>query len=332
MRVLVTGASGFIGGHVVERLADDGHDVTAFVRPTSDVAHLRSLEVPMALGDVRDADSLAAACQGKDAVVHTAAVVGTYGSWDHFLEVGVRGTQKALDAAASKGVSRFVHLGSIAVYGTRPTGVPFTEDTPFDEKPERWNHYVREKVWSEKRVWRAHQEGKVEAVSIRPSVVLGPRDRNAIPRVLSIIKSPIGALSGKGDNRIPCVVVEELAEAIAKAMTEPAAAGRAYNFSGREPITQRQMVDAFAAAAGLKPLTRSAPEWVGMASARAFEGIYRLLRRKDEPYITRIAVALAGRDYEIDSSRAAAELGWEGSADYYDAIRRSVEVELSRRG
>ena len=104
-----------------------------------------------------------------------------------------------------------------------------------------------------------------------------------------------------------------------------AAIGRAYNISGRDELTQRQMMSLYAEAAGLEPLTRTSPEWLAMAISRTFEGAYRLMRRKDEPYLTRIAVVIAGRDYQIDCSRAAAELGWAGSADYGDAIQRSMD-------
>lgn len=327
-RALVTGATGFIGGHIVDVLQNQGHDVTALVRATSDTTHLREREVRLATGDVTDPESLRVASAGMDWVFHTAAVVGTYGKWEHFREVGVRGTKNVIDAASSAGASRFIHLGSIAVYGTRPSGVAATEDTPYDERPERWNHYVREKVLSEKLLWKAHAEGRIQATSFRPSVVVGPRDRNAIPRTLSIIKSPLGALAGKASNRLPTVVVEELAAAIAKSADQDVAIGKAYNLSGRDPITQHEFMRLYAEAAGLKPLTRTAPYSVALTMAGTVETLFRLARRKNEPFITRIVVAIAGHDYEIDCSRAAADLGWEGKADYADAIRRSVEWYL----
>ena len=330
MKALVTGASGFIGGHIVDRLLDEGHEVRALVRSTSDTTHLRDREVPLAVGDVTDPPSLEAACEGMDWVFHTAAVVGNYGTWEHYREVGVKGTQNVIDASAKAGVDRFMHLGSIAVYGTRPNGRTYTEDTPYDRKPEGWNHYVREKVLSEELLWKAHDEGKIKATSFRPSVVIGIRDLTAVTRTLSVLRSPLGALSGDGKNRMPCVVVDELAETIVKAASVDKAVGRAYNLSGKEPITQQEAMDLIADAAGIKRKTRKVPERVGLFMAGALEGAYRLFRRKNEPFITRIVVVIAGRDYAIDCSRAEEELGWEGSASYEDAIRRSVAWELER--
>jgi nucleoside-diphosphate-sugar epimerase len=88
----------------------------------------------------------------------------------------------------------------------------------------------------------------------------------------------------------------------------------------------------YAEAAGLKPVTRTMPYRVALASAAMLEGIYRLARRKNEPFITRIVVAIAGHDYQIDCARAAADLGWEGTGDYADAIRRSVEWYRTQPG
>jgi len=325
MKALVTGATGFIGSHIAQQLVEQGHEVRAFVRPTSDTTFLRQLEVELVTGDVTRPETLDAACRGVDTVFHTAAVVGNYGTWGHFRDVGVHGTRNTLDAAARNDVARFIHLGSIAVYGTRATGTPVTEDTPFDERPERWNHYVREKVLSEKLLWKAHREGRVQATSLRPSVVLGPRDRNALGRTLFMIRSPLGAIVGSGKSRFPAVVIEDVAAIALKAATSDVAIGRAYNVSGRDPITEEEYLRLVAEAAGLRPLTRRMPMPVVMTTAMLLENAYRLARRKEEPFVTRIAVAIAGGDYVIDCSRAAAELGWEGSSDYADAIRRSVE-------
>lgn len=325
MRALVTGASGFIGGHIAEQLVEQGHEVRALVRPTSDTSFLRSLELELVTGDVTRPESLDAACRGIDTVFHTAAVVGSYGPWSHFREVGVRGTLNTLNAAARNDVRRFIHLGSIAVYGTRATGQPVTEDTAFDQRPERWNHYVREKVRSEQLLWMAHEKGRIQATSLRPSVVLGPRDRNALSRTLFMINSPVGAIVGTGKTRFPAVVVEDVAAIAVTAATSAVAIGRAYNVSGRDPITQEEYLRLVAEASGLRPLSRRMPMPLVMSTAMLLENAYRLARRKEEPFVTRIAVALAGGDYVIDCSRATADLGWEGSADYADAIRRSVE-------
>lgn len=325
MKAMVTGATGFIGSHLVETLIREGHEVTALVRHTSDTSHLRQCGATIAIGDVTDPSSLVSACDGVHWVFHTAAVVGSYGSWKHFYEVGVQGTQNAIDAAAVARVKRFVQLSSIVVYGMSPRGRVLDEDTALDENPEPWNSYVREKVLSEKAVWQAHAEGKIRATCIRPSVVIGTRDRNSVSRALSLMRSPLGALAGDPQCRVPVVVVQELAALIAKAATTDVSIGRAYNVSGRNPISQRELMILYANAAGLRPLRRAVPYNVAMSSAALLEGFHKLFRRAGEPAISRIAVAIVGNDWNIDCSRARAELAWEGTGDYAKAIEESVQ-------
>jgi nucleoside-diphosphate-sugar epimerase len=337
VKALVTGATGFIGGHVVDALLARGHTARALVRPKSDVRRLVDCGVELAQGDVGDRDSVERACRGVDWVFHAAALVGSYGDWSDYERVGVRGTLHVLHGAAKAGAARFVHLGSIAVYGTRQPSRPIAEETPLDEAPEPWNHYVREKVESEKLVWAAHEAGRVRATSLRPSIVLGPRDRNALPRFLAALEVPfgrfVGGLIGRGKNRVPCVVVEDLAELSVLAADNEAAVGRAYNASSEELITQREFLQACADAAGARLRVQiPVPRPLVWASASALETAWKLAGRKQEPVLSRFGVALTGIDVVIDAGRARRELGWSGGRSLLDAIRRSVawHVEHAR--
>jgi nucleoside-diphosphate-sugar epimerase len=330
LRALVTGASGFIGGHVVEALLAAGHEVVALVRSTSDTALLERLGVELAIGDVTDAESLRRACRGVDCVIHTAAVVSMYGAWEEYRRVGVVGTENMIAAAMDAGVRRFVHLGSIAVYGFRhQKGVVLGEDMPYDEDPEPWNHYVREKMLSEKVVWRAHETGRIGVTSLRPSVVIGPRDRNVVTRMMNLLRLPLNGTIGLGSNQVGCVVVGELAEAAVRAGTLEGAVGRAYNVSGREPITQREIYTHFAKAAGKRLQPFFTPYRVAFAGASIAERLSQLAGRKEEPMLSLISVPIFGQDFSVDSSRAKKEIGWTGAADYEAAIHESVKWHLA---
>lgn len=323
-RVLVTGATGFIGGHVARTLYMRGAEVVALVRPTSDVAALEALGVECRVGDLTDPESLAAACRGVDAVVHSAAVVGSYGTWDHFYEVGVRGTERLLDGAITAGVDRFLLISSLAVYGLRPGMGPLTEDTPFDREPQRWNHYVREKVLAEDALWDAHHSGAIKATAVRPSVVLGHGDRNAVPRMAGLLENPLALFPGPGDNRFPVVVVEDCAEGIVRALERDVAIGRAYNLSGRDPITQADLYVMLAEAAGLPPPRLRIPCSVALGLTAGLELGWRMLRRPGEPFATRIAVAVSGYDYVVDCTRARDELDWVGERSYRVALEEAM--------
>ncbi|MCB9528629.1 MAG: NAD-dependent epimerase/dehydratase family protein [bacterium] len=323
-RILVTGASGFIGSHVIDALLGRGAHVRALVRRTSEIGHLEAAGVELYFGDLTDDASLRAACQGVDTVVHAAAVVGSYGSWDHFYEVGVRGTERLIDAASDAGVDRFVLISSIAVYGLRDGMARLTEETPFDREPQRWNHYVREKVLSEDALWAAHAAGRIRATAIRPAVVLGRGDRNAVPRMAGLLESPLSLFPGRGDNRFPVVVVQDCAEAIVRACEREVAVGRAYNISGKEPITQAELYAMLAEAANLAPPRWRIPCGVALSLTAGLELGWRVLRRPGEPFATRIAVAVTGYDYDVDCTRAREELGWEGRRPYRRALEEAM--------
>ena len=332
MNVLVTGASGFIGGHVAEALRAAGHGVVALVRPTSDRTHLQRLGATFAVGDVTDFPSLLRAARGVSAVVHTAAVVSMYGAWEEYRKVGVLGTQNVVDAAIAAGVPRFVHVGSIAVYGFRhPPGARLHEDLPLDDEPESWNHYVREKVLAENVVWRAQASGRIRVTSLRPSVVIGPRDRNVVTRFMRMLRFPINGTIGLGNNRVGCVVVEDLASLAVRALTQDVTVGKAYNVSGRGLITQRELYRLYAKAAGRTLLPLAAPYGVALAGTMLLEGAYRLAGMKEEPVFAKIGVPIFGKDFTVDCARARADLGFAGDASYERAVTESVKWYLEHQ-
>lgn len=324
-RILVTGASGFIGGHVCEALLRRGARVRAMVRANSDVSHLSSLKVELCRADLVDPASLERACEGVQRIVHTAAAVGSFGEWSHFYELGVRGTERMLAAAERHGVRRFVHVSSIAAYGLKDHGRRVDEAAPFDLNPPRWNHYVREKVMSEQSVWAAHDAGKIEATVVRPSVVIGARDRNAVPRMADLLRLPVSGLPGRPNFRFPVVTIEDCVDAIVRATESEVAIGRAYNVSG-PPITLSEIYGLIARHAGLPAPSFYAPTAVALPLTGALEAAWKLLRRPGEPIATRIAIVVSGYDYEIDCSRARRELGWRPGGSFEDAVVAALAV------
>lgn len=332
-RVLVTGASGFIGGHTCEALRRAGYRVRALMRRTSDASHLAGLDVERAEGDLSDADSLRRACVGVDVVVHTAAPVGSFGEWEHFHEVGVLGTQRLIDAAHQAGASRFVHISSIAVYGFKlHQGRPH-EDTPFELHPESWNHYVREKVMAEQLLWKAHEEGRIRATAIRPVVVIGARDRNAVPRLVDLLRLPVTALPGEASNHFPVITIEDCVDAIVRAVGNDASIGRAYNVSGDARIRLDDFFALIAKHARLSAPKLYLPTSLMIAAVGLLEWVWKVLRRAGEPVATRIAIAVSGYDYDIDCTRAQRELGWSAKGSYDGAIVAALkQASTAERG
>lgn len=327
MKALVTGATGLIGSSITQRLVEDGHDVRALVRADSDVSFLRPLGINLVTGDITDASSLAAAARGVDTIFHTVARIGEWGEWEDFQKVGVEGTRNVLSAAVAAGVARFVHLSSFAVYGFRtPEGIQMDEDTPYDEDPEPWNHYVREKVTSEKLVMECDRQGKLQASAIRPGVVWGPRDRAAFPRTVAMLGSPWAAIIGDGSNRVPSVASSDVAALAVAAAQSGAAAGQAFNCSG-ETVTQVEITETVVEVAGLKMPAIHASYQEAFAFATSQEQVWVTKGLTEAPPITRFNVALVGRDCPVDTTKARKLLGWQPQMTCQEAIRAAAAWE-----
>jgi nucleoside-diphosphate-sugar epimerase len=324
LRVLVTGASGFIGGHTCNVLSQAGATVRALVRRTSDIRHLEKSAIEICYGDLSDPDSLRSACKNIDIVVHTAAVVGSFGDWSHYYEIGVLGTERLIEAAHQEGVARFVHLSSIAVYGLKPHGKPVTESVEFDHVPQSWNHYVREKVISEELIWKAHAAGKIRATTLRPSIVIGARDRNAVPRMIDMLTFPISLMAGKPSNRLPIVCIDDCVDAIARVVEKDDTIGKSYNISGHRHIAVADVLQLVGNKRNLRVPSTYLPTSLLFAPVGLLEWGWAKIGKSGEPPITRISIVLAGYDYEISCERAHQELGWFPKDEYESALEAAL--------
>jgi predicted dehydrogenase/nucleoside-diphosphate-sugar epimerase len=226
-RVLITGASGFIGTRAAEVLSlRDSWQVRALVHRPASAARLARLPVEMVQGDLGSADDLARAVAGCDAVVHCA--VGTeYGNNHALHAVTVGGTESLLAAARAAGVSRFVHLSSIGIHDPAWPG-PIDEATPV--VPGRGDVYGRTKALAEQAVLRAAGRG-LEAVVLRPGCVYGPHGFTFVINPLRALAEGRLVLEGSADTPSNTVYVDNLVEAIARALDLPAGAARGAVFT-----------------------------------------------------------------------------------------------------
>src|SRR6266511_1401416 len=191
MFALVTGSTGFLGSHLVERLRAAGHRVRALARNPNRARFLEGTGAEVVLGDVTVPASLAPAVEGVDVVFHTAALVTNWAPWPAFLATTVAGTENLLEAAARAAVARFVHVSTIRVYDDRYCrrhGV-VREDAPHGKRGFRhFGHYSRAKVLAEAAVWRWASRLPVSVV--RPAWIYGPRDESILPPLVRFLRSP----------------------------------------------------------------------------------------------------------------------------------------------
>ena len=304
MKVLVTGASGFLGSHIAEGLAAAGHGVSVLVRGTSSREFLRGFANEEALGDVTEAGSLHDAVSGVDAVVHAAGLVKAR-SEAEFVAVNRQGTANLLSAieAAAPDLKRFVYISSLAAEGPSEDGHP----RPAGAAERPLTAYGRTKLAGEEVARASGLAGRT--VVFRMPVIYGPRDPALLP-FFRLARRRLAPLLMGGRNRISIVYVEDAARAVADATTaEAAVAGQTYYPEDGHVYSWRDLLSAVEEAVGRRALRLSAPRWAFSAAALASEAFGRVAGRAVP--LTREKVREMAQPYWVCSHESLQrDLGW----------------------
>ena len=317
-RVLVTGATGFLGGYVVRDLAAHGHTVIATGR---DETRLRWLGDAAAAHVVADLADLPERGVRADAVIHCAALSTPWGRRRDFERANVAGTAHALETARRAGARRFVNVSSPSVYAAPRDRFDVREDELAGGRP--LNGYIASKLAAERLVAEALRAGTVpEAVTLRPRGLIGVGDPSLVPRLLDV-HARIGVpLFGGGEHPIDVTAVENVATALRLALTRGDASGGVYNITNGDPRPFRVLLDQLLTACGLPLRHRRLPRGAAWAAATALEAVCGLLPGRPEPPLTRYTLTTIGYAQTLDISRARAELGYAPDVGLDDALAR----------
>ena len=316
-KILVTGASGFLGGHVVEALSARGDEVRALVRRTSKRDHLERLAgVELFEGSVEQADRIREAVEGVDAIVHCAGIVKARDN-DEFFTVNVGGTSNLVEAARERGkqLRRFVHASSLEACGPSADGHPVASD---QEAP--ITSYGRSKLASEKVVLAAKDE--VSVVLLRPAAIYGPRDVEILEAFKSIKRGLFPVIDG-GRSKTIWIYASDCAAACVSALDADVPSGRTYFVDdGCGAIDMRQMFGDFERALGKRALRAPLPLPVLMGVARGLEVFGRLANRR--VMLTREKANMLVQDWICTSEATRRELGWEPKVPWSQGVPRTV--------
>lgn len=291
---LVTGGTGFIGAHLLERLSALGEPVRALVR--------RPVRLPSGVepvpGDLVTGRGLPDAVRDADTVIHLAGVTKALRSADYYAG-NATATRNLAQALAGRSV-RFVHVSSLAAIGPSPGGTPLAEDAP----PHPPVTYGKSKLAAE----RAVRELAPQAVIVRPAVVYGPRDTDVFQLLKSISRGLVLEISG-GERYFSAIYVKDLVEGILAAVRSPRAPGRDYFLAHPKPLSWRDLTSAAARIMRRAPRVLTIPFPLALAVGACAEAAARIARKPG--IISREKIREARFPFwTCDTSRATAELGF----------------------
>jgi nucleoside-diphosphate-sugar epimerase len=317
VKVLVTGATGFTGGHLARALAARGDEVRALVRDASRARELAARGVSIVEGDLGRRETLAAAVEGVEVVYNIAALYRQASLPERtYHTVNAEAVGWLIDAAARAGARRVVHCSTVGVHGDIEHP-PANEDAPL--RP--GDVYQATKVEGERMAREAASRTGIEVVVTRPSGIYGPGDRRLLKLFRGVARRRFVVL---GDGKIfyHLTHVDDLVEGFRLAATVPQAAGRTYILAGGEVTTLNELVATIADEAGVAPRNVHLPVWPFWALGAACEAVCAPFGL--EPPIYRRRVDFFTKSRAFDISRARHELGFSPAVGVRAGIRRTL--------
>lgn len=324
-RVLVTGVSGFLGKRLAHALLQQGCHVKGLCRRKQ--PELASQGVELIYADLADATATRNACRDTDTVFHVAAKVGVWGKTQEFLDANVSGTQAIINGCRDFGVRKLVYTStpSVVFNGKDIAGdnesLPYGQDIPCP--------YPTSKVIAEKAVLAADDlpPGDLRTVALRPHLIWGVGDPNLVPRVLDRTRKGKLRIVGNGQNKVDLSYIDNVVDAhlcaeraLDRAENNPG--GKAYFISNDEPVVLWDWINQLLAAHDLAPITRSMPLKKATQAGAILETLWRVLRLKGEPPMTRFVASELAKDHWFDISAARRDLGYQPKISMAEGMQR----------
>lgn len=321
MRVLVTGAGGFLGGAIARMLLARGDQVIAVQRGAA--PELVRLGADLVQGDLADPAVAANAAQGCDGVIHVAAKAGHWGSYASYFSANVLATRNVLAACGKHQIARLVYTSTPSVVHAGADLAGVDESAPI---PEHFHaHYPATKAIAEREVLRANS-ATLATCALRPHLIWGPGDNHLLPRLIARAKAGKLRFVGGGQNLFDTIYIDNAARAHLAALDrlEPGAAcaGKAYFLSNDEPLPVKEIVNRLIACAGLPPCNQHIPISIAYAIGALMELAYSVLPLKGEPLLTRFVASQLSTAHWFDLTAAKRDLGYRAEVSITEGLAR----------
>lgn len=317
-KILVTGATGFTGGHLARRLAKDGHDVRTLARAHEDCTDLEAAGIEVIRGDLRDPNTLPAAVQHVEIVYHIAAAFREEGvPRQFFWDVNVEGTRNLMDACIPAGIKRFVHCSTVGVQG-EIKNPPATEEAPYNPG----DHYQSSKVDGEKLVLRYIQEKAFPAVIFRPVGIYGPGDTRFL-KLFRFARKGRFPMLGSGNVLYHLTYIDDLVGGIILTGTVPNIQGEIFTLGGAEYVMLNELVQLIGEALDKSVSIKHFPVWPVWLSGAVCEMLCRPFGINPPLYRRRVDFFIKDRAFDI--TKAKSRLGYAPKVDLKSGLKRTAE-------
>ena len=324
MKVLVTGAGGFLGSAIAKQLLAEDCKVTGYSRGSYPA--IAATGVEMEQGDVRDYGRLAAVAASHDAIIHTAAVAGVWGPRNLFHSINVDGTTNVIQVCRELGVSKLIFTSSPSVTFDGEHQRNLAECAAY---PTKWlAHYPHTKALAEQAVLGANS-GDLATVALRPHLIWGPEDPHLIPRVLERGRRNRLRIIGDGSNQVDMVYVDNAAQAHLCALKSleigSLISGKSYWVTQQQPVNLWDWINEILTLAGIRNVKSRVSANLAYRIGRKLEFVYKVLRINSEPPMTRFIAKQLSTDHYFDNSAARDELGFKPQISTQDGMLQLAE-------
>lgn len=325
-KIVITGATGFLGSHLVAALSSECEMVVGIGRDPMRAAFLQQRSTSTLLGDISNVKFISQAIAGADAVVHVAALSAPWASRRAFLSANVIGTKNVVEACRQHAVRRIVHVSSPSVTFAGQDFFRQTEQAPYPKK--YLSFYSRSKKIAEDIV-NAGIRGGLPATIVRPKAMFGPGDTTLLPRLIAAADAGRLFQIGDGTNLVDLTHVANVVRAIVLVLRTEQCVGRTYTVTNDEPSNLWSVIRLAVAELSGRPILRRVPYWVAFTAGATLEG--RALITRKEPLLTRYSVAILGRNQTYDISALKDDTGYTPVVSMKDGLSQTIAALKNRR-
>lgn len=321
-KMLVTGAAGMVGRHVVRRAVAQGYAVRALVqhgRPTTPIANL---DVEIVRGDLTQRDAVPSLVEDVEVIVHTAGKVGDWGPMADYRAINQDAVETLLEAVKNRAtpIDRFVHISSLGVYRW---GDHHGEDETDPPDYVGYDGYTTTKAQAELICQRYIDEYQLPVVMIRPGFMYGEGDRHVLPRVIETLRAGSMMMIGDGTKVLDNLYVGNCADAIMLAVENPAAIGNIYNIRDDRLVDRNEYIGTVCEAIGAK-MPQRAPCWLAKNMIKPLGALAKLIGKQSPPLVTKPRYKFMALNLEYSIDKAKRELGYVPKVDFAEGIHHAL--------